>query len=170
MSYICILYMAERFTDISPERPIFLFIYAVLLAFVFFAAYEMRLNGATMKQIFPDVEGMMRVTLLSEARRIVQWADGPDLYPMPLSAIAIGPVAFIGVPGEGFTGVGLGLKESDDWAVVLPTCITNGSEGYFPMEDCYGEGGYEARSANFKAGTAELICQEGKKLLKELAE
>jgi hypothetical protein len=38
------------------------------------------------------------------------------------------------------------------------------------MEDCYGEGGYEARSANFKAGTAELICQEGKKLLKELAE
>jgi hypothetical protein len=132
--------------------------------------YEMRLNGATMKQIFPDVEGMMRVTLLSEARRIVQWADGPDLYPMPLSAIAIGPVAFIGVPGEGFTGVGLGLKESDDWAVVLPTCITNGSEGYFPMEDCYGEGGYEARSANFKAGTAELICEEGKKLLKELAE
>ena len=132
--------------------------------------YEMRLNGATMKQILPDVEGMMRVTILSEARRIVQWADGPDLYPMPLSGIAIGPVAFIGVPGEGFTGIGLGLKESGDWAVVLPTCLTNGSEGYFPMEDCYGEGGYEARSANFKAGTAELICEEGKKLLKELAQ
>lgn len=131
--------------------------------------YEMRLNGATMKQIFPDVEGMMRVTLLSEARRIVRWADGPDLYPMPLTGIAIGPVAFIGVPGEPFTGIGLSLKDTEDWAMVLPTCITNGSEGYFPMLDSYAEGGYEARSSNFKAGIAELICEEGKKILEELA-
>lgn len=131
--------------------------------------YEMRLNGATMKQIYPDVEGMMRVTLLSEARRIVTWADGPDLYPLPLTGIAIGPVAFIGIPGEAFTGIGVALKDTDDWAMVLPTCITNGQEGYFPMLDAYTEGGYEARSANFKAGIAELICEEGKKILKELA-
>lgn len=132
--------------------------------------YEMRLNGATMQQIFPDVEGMMRVTLLSEARRIVTWADGPDHYPLPLTGIAIGPVVFIGVPGEAFTGIGLQLKDTDEWAVVLPVCIANGQEGYFPMMDAYTEGGYEARSANFKAGTAELICQEGKKILHELAQ
>ena len=131
---------------------------------------DMRANGATMQQIFPDVEGMMRVTLLAEAGRIVRWAEGPDLYPMPLAGIAIGPVAFIGVPGEAFTGIGMSLKETDEWAMVLPTCITNGSEGYFPMMDSYTEGGYESRSANFKAGTAELICQEGKKILHELAQ
>ena len=99
-----------------------------------------------------------------------RWADGPDLYPMPLAGIAIGPVAFIGVPGEAFTGIGMSLKETDEWAMVLPTCIANGSEGYFPMMDSYTEGGYEARSANFKAGTAEQICKEGKQLLHELAE
>ena len=30
-------------------------------------------------------------------------------------------------------------------------------EGYFPMLECYEEGGYEAGSSNFKAGVAELI-------------
>ena len=99
-----------------------------------------------------------------------RWADGPDLYPMPLAGIAIGPVAFIGVPGEAFTGIGMSLKETDEWAMVLPTCITNGSEGYFPMMDSYTEGGYESRSANFKAGTAEQICKEGRELLHELAQ
>ena len=132
--------------------------------------YGMRLAGATMKQILPNVEGMMRVTILSEARRIVELADGPDLYPMPLTGIAVGPVAFIGVPGEPFTEIGLALKDTKDWALVLPTCITNGSEGYFPMADGFGEGGYEARSSRFKAGIGELICEEGKKILKELAE
>ena len=36
------------------------------------------------------------------------------------------------------------------------------------MPDAYDEGGYEARSSSFKAGTAELIVEEGCKLLKEL--
>lgn len=131
---------------------------------------QMRRDGMAMRDIFPDVEGMMRVTLLAEAGRIERWADGPDLYPLPLTGIAIGPVAFIGVPGEPFTGIGLSLKDTEEWAMVLPTCITNGYEGYFPMLDAYEEGGYEARSANFKAGIAELICEEGKKILHELAQ
>ncbi len=132
--------------------------------------YEMRLAGMPMREILPDVEGMLRTTILAEARRIVTWADGPDLYPMPLTGIAIGPVAFIGIPGEPFSGIGFELKDTDDWSMVLPTCLTNGSEGYFPMMDAFTEGGYEARSSNFKAGIAELICEEGKNLLKELAQ
>jgi hypothetical protein len=31
--------------------------------------------------------------------------------------------------------------------------------------DAYNEGGYEARSSNFKAGVAELLIDEGLKLL-----
>lgn len=132
--------------------------------------YGMRLAGATMKQILPDVEGMMRVTILSEAKRIVELADGPDLYPVHLTGVSVGPVAFIGIPGEPFTEIGLSLKDTDDWALVLPTCATNGYEGYFSMADGFGGGGYEVRCSRFKAGIGELICKEGKKLLKELAE
>jgi len=94
--------------------------------------------------------GMMRTTVVAKACRLVRLEKGPALFQMPLSGIAIGPVAMVGIPGEPFTGVGRGLKEAPDWAMVLPTCNTNAKEGYFPMLECYEEGGYEAGSSNYK--------------------
>jgi len=88
---------------------------------------------------------------------------------MTLSAIAIGPVAIVGVPGEPFTGIGVGLREAEGFDMIIPCCITNGYEGYFPMKDSYDEGGYEARSSRFKAGVAEYIIEEGKKIIESLA-
>ena len=87
---------------------------------------------------------------------------------MLFSAIGIGDVALFGIPGEPFNGVGRALKASKDFAMVVPCCLTNGSEGYFPMKDSYDEGGYEARSSNFKAGVAERIIDEGLALLSDL--
>ena len=89
---------------------------------------------------------------------------------MPLSAVSIGDIALIGLPGEPFTGIGRALKENTSFSAVLPCCITNGGEGYFPMMDAYEEGGYEARSSRFKAGVAEYLIREGNQLLDELAE
>ena len=126
------------------------------------------LSGMTQQEILPDVKGMLRTTIIAEAGRMVRLENGPDYFEMPLSGIAIGPVAFIGIPGEPFAGIGLALKENEDWALVVPTCLTNGSEGYFPMMEAYEEGGYEARSSSFKAGIAELIIEEGRKVLKEM--
>ena len=124
--------------------------------------------GLTQQEILPDIKGMLRTTMIAEARRMVRLENAPDFFEMPLTGIAIGPVAFIGIPGEPFSGIGWQLKETDEWAMVLPTCLTNGKEGYFPMMEAFQEGGYEARSSNFKAGIAELIIEEGKKLLNDL--
>ena len=110
-------------------------------------------------------KGMELTTVVAEAGRMVRLEHGPESFPLPLTAIAIGNVAMIGVPGEPFNGVGIGLKSAEGWDLVLPTCLTNGNEGYFPMQDSYDEGGYEARSSRYKAGTAELIISEGKALL-----
>lgn len=112
--------------------------------------------------------GMMLTTIVAAAGRMVRLENGPDSFQMPLSAIGIGPVAMFGVPGEPFTGVGRALKEAQGWDLVLPTCNTNAKEGYFPMMECYEEGGYEAGSSNFKAGVAELIIEAGLELLKEI--
>lgn len=112
--------------------------------------------------------GMMLTTVVAEAARMIRLEHGPEFFPMHLSAIKIGDVCFIGIPGEPFTGIGLGLKESEGWKMVCPTCLTNGSTGYFPMKDSYDEGGYEARSSNYKAGVAETIIEEGKKILADL--
>ena len=112
--------------------------------------------------------GMMLTTVVADAARKVRLEHGPDAFEMPLSAIAIGPVALFGIPGEPFTGVGRALKEVEGWDLVLPTCNTNAKEGYFPMLECYEEGGYEAGSSNFKAGVAELIIEAGLELLQTL--
>ena len=113
-------------------------------------------------------EAMMLTTVVAEAGRMVRLENAPDNFPMLFSAISIGDVAFFGIPGEPFNGVGRAIKAAPGWKMVIPTCLTNASEGYFPMMDSYEEGGYEARSSNFKAGVAEKIIEEGKKILAEL--
>ena len=112
--------------------------------------------------------GMQLTTVVAEALRMVRLADGPAFFEMELSGIGIGPVAMLGVPGEPFAGVSFGMQEARDWDSVLVTCNSNGKEGYFPMQDAYDEGGYEARSSAFAPGVAELMIREGKALLEEM--
>ena len=114
------------------------------------------------------VEGMMVTTLVAEAQRMVELENGPETFDMPLTGIALGPVAILGIPGEPFTGIGVALKDAPAWKMVLPVSNANGSEGYFPMQEHYDEGGYETRSSPFKAGCAEYIVAEGRSLLADL--
>lgn len=112
--------------------------------------------------------GMMLTTVVAEAGRMVALKDGPAAFNMRLSGIALGPVAFVSVPGEGFNAIGRGLKETAGYDLIIPCGLTNGYLGYFPMKDSYEEGGYEARSSKFKMGAAERIVEQGKLLLGEL--
>ena len=127
--------------------------------------HELHLAGKDSEIPF---KGMELTTVVAEAGRMVRLEHGPETFPLGLSAVTIGPVALLGIPGEPFNGIGRGIKEAAGWEVIMPCCLTNGSEGYFPMQDSYDEGGYEARSSRYKAGTAELIIEEGKALLDAL--
>ena len=113
-------------------------------------------------------EAMMLTTVVAEAARMVRLENAPDNFPMLFSAVSIGDVAMFGIPGEPFNGVGRALKQAEGWKMVIPCCNTNAKEGYFPMMDSYDEGGYEARSSSFKAGVAERIIEEGKKILSDM--
>ena len=113
-------------------------------------------------------EAMELTTVVAEAVRMCELEHGPAHFPLRLSAVKIGPVALLGIPGEPFNGVGIGIKEAKGWDLVMPCCLTNGCRGYFPMKDAYDEGGYEARSSRFKAGTAEQIIEDAKALLDTL--
>ena len=88
--------------------------------------------------------GMMVTTVVAEALRMVRLENAPDAFDMTLSGIKIGPVAFVGIPGEPFLGISKGIKENAPFELVMPVCTANGYEGYFPMRDSYDEGGYEA--------------------------
>lgn len=114
-------------------------------------------------------EGMMLTTVVAEAERMIRLKDGPEYFELTLSAVKIGPVALLGIPGEPFNGINVGIRElTEGYENVLVTCITNGYMGYFPMKEAYDEGGYESRSSIFRTGVAELIIEAGKELLEEL--
>ncbi len=113
-------------------------------------------------------KAMQLTTVVAEALRMCEMEGGPDKIRLPLTALRLGPVAFAGIPGEPFTEIGVKIKEAEGFDLILPCALTNGSEGYFPMESAYAEGGYEARTSHFKAGVANAIIEGAKNLLKEL--
>lgn len=113
-------------------------------------------------------KGMMLTTMVARALRMVRLENGPEAFDMALAGIRLGPVAFVGIPGEPFTGIGRGVKDTEGYELILPVCAANGYEGYYPMKDAYDEGGYEAGSSNYKAGVAEYIIEESKALLGDM--
>lgn len=113
---------------------------------------------------------MELTTVVAEAARMLKYENGPDAFSLPLTGIQIGPVALLGIPGEPFTDIGRQIKKAKGWKCIMPMCLTNGSEGYFPMKDAFEEGGYEARSSCYKAGVAEAIVDGSIQLLDALKE
>ncbi len=113
-------------------------------------------------------KGMMLTTMLADARRKIRLENGPDSFAMRMSAVSIGSIGIVGMPGEPFNGIGVGIKEAKDYDLVVPCCLVNGRNGYFPMNNAYEEGGYEAATSNFKAGVADRMIEAGKELLAEI--
>jgi len=113
-------------------------------------------------------EAMELTTVVAEAIRMCRLAGGPESFKLTLSGLRIGEVALVGIPGEPFTDIGVGVKQAPDWGLILPCALTNGNEGYFPVTSAYDEGGYEARTSPYKAGVAEKIIKESHELLKNL--
>lgn len=112
---------------------------------------------------------MELTTVVAEAIRMCDLENGPEFFEMDLTGVRIGNLAFVGIPGEPFTEIGVGIKAAvEGFDLVLPCALTNGSYGYFPMNSAYDEGGYEARSSKFKAGVAETIVSDAKALLEAL--
>jgi len=113
-------------------------------------------------------KGMMHATVLGEANAWIRHEFGPDFFGLYLTSVGVGDMAFVGLPGEPFTDIGRGIKNGSAFPVTIPCCCANGYQGYFPMADAYAEGGYEARSSNFKAGVAESLIETGVALTKEM--
>ena len=113
-------------------------------------------------------EGMELTTVVAESLRMKQLEHGPETFSLRLTALAIGPIVMLAIPGEPFTGIGRAVKEGSKYTMTMPCCLTNGSEGYFPMQEAYDEGGYEARSSIFKAGVAERLIEYSLQLINEM--
>ena len=111
---------------------------------------------------------MELTTVVAEALRMCKLEHGPEAFELKLTGVQLGPIALIGIPGEPFTEIGVRLKDTKGWEIILPCALTNGSEGYFPVKSAYEEGGYEARTSRYQSGVADAIITGGKELLNSM--
>ena len=111
---------------------------------------------------------MALTTAVAEAMRMCSLEFGPDTFPLELTGFKIGPVAFVGIPGEPFTDIGMRIKEAGTHRLIMPVALCNGYEGYFPSRAAYEAGGYESRSSKFRCNVSDILVDGGKKLLENL--
>jgi hypothetical protein len=116
-------------------------------------------------------EGMMKTTIMANARRIEHLANGPDYFELPLSAVTVGnALAFTGFPGEPFTEYGVLVKKHSPFAMTIPACVVNGNFGYLPTAAAFKETGYETQGSFFTAGLESAMVDGHVEQLKRLAE
>ena len=113
-------------------------------------------------------EKMELTTAVAEAYRIVELSEGPKSFFFTLSALSIGDVAFLGMPGECFTEIGRRIEKESPFDTTFVCCLTNGGETYFPTSSAYDEGGYEARSSRLKKGGDNIVVNNMIELSKNI--
>ena len=107
---------------------------------------------------------------LARARSLLNVAARPDeTIITEVSAITLGEVAFVGLPGEMFAAWGLRIHSTSPFAFNLVAELTNDYIGYIPTREAFPQGGYEtelgqASFAEESAGeklvdaTQRLLC------------
>ncbi len=110
-------------------------------------------------------KAMQLTTVVAEALRMCDLEHGPYEFNLGMCGIRLGNVALVGIPGEPFTEVGVKIKDTEGFDMIMPCGLVNGYEGYFPVKTAFDEGGYEARTSRYKSGVAEAVVDCGKEIL-----
>lgn len=88
----------------------------------------------------------------------------PDLD-AEVQVLTIGPVAFVGIPGELFVQLGMQIVKESPFPHTAVLELANQDIGYIPTEEAFKQGGYEPTSAVLAPGGGEKIVKEALALL-----
>ena len=90
-------------------------------------------------------------------------------HEVEVQVIALGnEVAWVSLPGEIFTELGLGIKQDSPFPYTIFAELANGSIGYIPSRRAYAQGNYEVVSARCAEGSGERLVDAAVKMLKEM--
>lgn len=97
---------------------------------------------------------------LVHASKVVEVAER-DFRPIEaeVQTIAIGPIAFVGLPGEIFVEHGLAIKSGSPFPFTIVAELANGSIGYVPDRKAYAQGAYEVVSSRVVEGSGEKLAE-----------
>jgi hypothetical protein len=113
-----------------------------------------------------DVHGL---DIVAAHRMLAIKGLGLSEMTLEVSAITVGDVALVGLPGEIFVELGLAIKDGSPFPRTQVMELCNATPGYVPTEKAYGEGGYEATNSRFQPGTGEALVEAAVELLNRLA-
>ena len=105
---------------------------------------------------------------LAYLRRVAEMRTDPIWRRVPVSAVTVGDIAFVGLGGEPFSHYAEAIREgAPDKLVITMTCA-NGFEGYLPTVAAFEEGGYEATASAFTPDLEQQCVGAAVELLKAL--
>ena len=88
----------------------------------------------------------------------------------PVSAevqvLALGPVAFVGIPGELFVELSRRIQKNSPYPYTFVVTLANDTIGYIPTREAFRQGGYEPTSATFAPGGGEQLVEKAIELLR----
>ena len=91
---------------------------------------------------------------------------GEDLR-AEIQVLAVGPVAFVAIPGEYFVELGMRISKESPFPYTFIVELANGDVGYIPTRKGFEEGGYEPTSTPLAPGGGEKIADKAIELLKQ---
>ena len=92
------------------------------------------------------------------ANAIVSKASKGKSDSFEIFAVSFGDVGFACAPYEMFDTNGTFIKENSPFPVTFVAECANGSNGYFPSENSWDNGGYEVDTCKYMKGTAEKLA------------
>ncbi|MEX2717686.1 MAG: neutral/alkaline non-lysosomal ceramidase N-terminal domain-containing protein [Candidatus Sigynarchaeota archaeon] len=96
--------------------------------------------------------------------------DGNFIVTSSVQAIAFDDVAFVGIPGELFSEIGLRIKKNAPFGHVFVAGYANDYIGYIPTRENYRAGGYEAMMMSLGEGEGEIVERAASDALKSVKE
>lgn len=123
-------------------------------------------NGNELEELGPDWIATPMVTDAYIQRRLEQ--EDLTYVPMTVSAVTVGGVALVGLPGEPFCEIGVQIRDHSPYPMTMVCCLTNGCEGYYPTEEAFDQGGYEPGGTRFPKGIAEILRDAALELLQNM--
>ena len=93
---------------------------------------------------------------MAEAYRIVRMrTEAPLFQKIPVTAMKLSSIAFVGFGGEPFTHYAAAVRENFPGKFIIAACCANGYQGYLPTAKAFEQGGYEAISSPFSPNLEE---------------
>ena len=130
-------------------------------------AREIVATKAKTEKELPDELRAHKITI-KKAQRILKNLEHEGDYLIPVYALQVGSLAFVGFPGEPFSETGMILKERSCKEMTFCCCRTNGSYGYFPTRRAYEGAGYEREYTSLGPNCSEQLTDAAVEILEQM--